>query len=347
MTVVVGIIAFFLILALLILVHEAGHFAFAKLMRVRVDEFGLGFPPRLKSWYWRGTRYSINAIPLGGFVKMLGENGAAAEPDSFGAKAPWRRLVILAAGPTMNLILAVVIFFSAFLWGSPRGLTVITGVAAGSPASIAGLLPNDTIRAVNGKRVTYLDQLLNVTQNRAGQPTTLRIQRGTSNFTVRIVPRLHPPPHQGAIGINLDRFTIIRYAPQSAFRMSFQEIGAAVQNLPQIFQSLSHPESGSVQGPIGIAQSTTQVVGSEPSLGPGSVLYFIAILSVSLGVINLLPIPALDGGRIVFVVLSFFRRRNLAPEVEGLIHLVGMAALLLLILFVSYQDIAHILGGSS
>ncbi len=347
MTIAIGIIAFFVVLALLIFVHELGHFTFAKLMGVRVDEFGLGFPPRLKSWYRGGTRYSINAIPLGGFVRMLGENGQGTTPDSFGSKPPWQRFVILVAGPGMNLSLAVIVFFLSFLWGSPQFLTTITGVERGSPAATAGLRPNDTILAVDGSKVAYVDNLISATYPLAGKPVTLTVRRGSGTFNVVVVPRTNPPPHQGAIGIELNKSVIVRYGPVSALTMSFGQIGQYLQSLPLLFQDLSQHNAQGISGPVGIAQTTTQVIGAEPQFGPGFVLGWVALLSASLGVLNLLPIPALDGGRIVFVLLSWVRRRNLDPEVEGLIHVVGMAALLMLILFVSYQDLTRLVGGSS
>ncbi|HEX6507014.1 MAG TPA: site-2 protease family protein, partial [Chloroflexota bacterium] len=177
MTLFVGILTFFVILAVLILVHELGHFTLAKIMGVRVEEFGLGFPPRLRSWSKSGTVYSLNAVPLGGFVKMLGENGEDNDPDSFGAKPPWQRLLILIFGPLMNLVLALAIFFFSFMGGSPRGLTIVTQVSSGSPAAISGIHVGDRIIAVNGKHVTYLDDIQNATSSRLGKRTTLELTR--------------------------------------------------------------------------------------------------------------------------------------------------------------------------
>lgn len=351
MTLIAGIFAFFVILAVLILVHEAGHFTFAKLMGVRVDEFGLGFPPRLRSWRRGGTVYSLNAVPLGGFVKMLGENGEDEQPDSFGSKPPWQRLVILASGPSMNLLLALTIFFVAFMAGSPRSLTDITVVSRGSPAAIAGLRPGDRIVAVNASFVRYGDQVQTITSNQAGQRVVLRVRRGPITRTILLVPRVHPPVlkgvRQGAMGITLGDSVTIRYGPVASLGMSFGAVGGMIASVPALLAAIGQHQGSTVSGPIGIARVTTNVVHDEPSLGPGSLLEFVALLSANLGVLNLLPIPALDGGRIVFVLLSWVRRRNLDPEIEGVIHLVGMGALLLLILFVSYHDIVSWVTGAS
>jgi regulator of sigma E protease len=349
LTVFFGILSFVVILAVLILVHELGHFSTAKLFGVRVDEFGLGFPPRLKTWRRGGTLYSLNAIPLGGFVRMLGENGDDVEPDSFGAKPQWQRLLILTAGPGMNLLLAIVIAFVAFTIGSPRGITVITQVSAGSPALAAGLRANDTILAVDGRHVRYLSDLQSIVQTDAakhpGQLVSIRVRRGSIVFTTMLVPRTHPPHNQGAMGITLGRTVNIAYSPGVALRRSIDQLGTIIATVPLLIGSLSQHNTANLSGPIGIAHETTQVVSAEPITGPGFLIQLMAVLSASLGVLNLLPFPALDGGRIVFVLISWIRRRNLDPEIEGVIHMVGMAALLVLIMVISYNDLIKWLSG--
>jgi regulator of sigma E protease len=348
LTVLLGVLAFLVILALLILVHEVGHFSVAKLFRVRVDEFGIGFPPRLKTWHRGQTLYSLNAIPLGGFVRMRGENGDDSAPDSFGAKPPWQRMAVLCAGPAMNLVLAVGVFVIAFLIGSPRNLAVVTRVQSGTPAAAAGLRAGDRILAVDGNQVLYADELQTQVQPRAGGPVVLTVQRGNQVFFDQVTPRLHHPANQGAIGIVLDRTGTFRYGPIQSLRLSFDTVGTYISSLPGILGSIGQHNGANVSGPIGIADQTTQVVQQEPHTGIGTILFFVAILSTSLGVLNLLPVPALDGGRILFVLISWIRRRNLDPEVEGMIHLAGMAALLFLILVVSYHDIVRwVSGGSS
>lgn len=348
MTPLLGILTFVVILTILILVHELGHFTMARVFGVRVEEFGLGFPPRIKGWRRGDMVYTINAIPLGGFVKMAGENGEDDAPDSFGAKPPWQRFIILAAGPTMNLTLAVLVFFFTFMAGSPRPITVVTKVVAASPASRAGLRSGDRILALDGRPVRYYDDLVTAIQHHLGQRVTLRIARGSRVFRVSVVPRKHPPAHQGAMGIVLGDVTVVHYGPGQALRMSFQQIGLMVSSVPSVVGGLlTGPGRSQVAGPIGIAHLTTNVVQSQPKQGWGSLFAFLALLSANLGVLNLLPIPALDGGRIFFVLLSWLRGRNLNPQVEGLIHMVGMAMLLMLILVVSYNDIAHWISGAA
>jgi regulator of sigma E protease len=351
LSLLLGIPAFFVILAALIFVHELGHFTVAKLAGVRVDEFGLGFPPRLKTWTHGDTVYSVNAIPLGGFVKMQGENGESWQPDSFGAQSPWKRLCILAAGPVMNLVLAVLVLFTVYATGTPQSIAIVTAVEAHSPAQSAGLRVGDRILALDGRPIHYLSDLQSASEREAGRNVRLKIRRHSHVSVVLLVPRAHPPVvkgvPQGRIGVEMSRTRTVSHSPGTSLSMSVGTVKDMIGTLPQIGQNIVQQGGNEVSGPIGIAHVTTQVVNQEPQNGPGSLFYFVALLSANLGILNLLPIPALDGGRIVFVLISWIRRRNLDPELEGIIHLVGMAALLMLILFVSYQDIVRWVTGSA
>ena len=347
MTAFLGILTFFVILSVLVVAHELGHFTFAKLFKVRVDEFGVGFPPRVKGWRRGETLYSINALPLGGFVKMMGENGEEDSPSSFGAKPAWQRFIILVAGPTMNLIVAILILSFAFMAGVQRESTVVTAVQKGTPAARAGLLPNDRIVAIGRSPVTYGDDLVSNVLNERGKVLRVQVQRGSRTLTFHVLARSHPPNGQGSFGIRLGATTTQHFSPAGAVGQSFDALGTMVASIPTIFQNLASPNSGQVEGPIGIAQVTTSTVQQAPRHGPSQVFLLMALLSLNLGVLNLLPFPALDGGRIVFVLLSAMRRRNLDPQLEGAIHAAGMAFLLMLIVLISYHDIVRWITGAS
>ncbi len=346
MTYFLGILTFFVVLATLVIAHEAGHFGFAKLFGVRVEEFGLGFPPRLKSWRRGGTLYSLNALPLGGFVKMYGENGESDARDSFGAKPPWQRLIILVAGPFMNLLLALLLFFATFAIAFPDGSTVITSVQPHSPALSAGLRPGDRIIAVDNQPVSYRSQLQEAIDGHLGDPVTLRVLRGKHTVTIRVVPRQNPGRGQGPVGILLTDQVMRRYGPVTAAQKSVQAMREFATATFQMLVSIPRQGTSQVSGPVGIADTTTRTVSATPKNGIAPLLLLIAVLSGSLGLLNLLPIPALDGGRVLFVLISWVRRRNIDPEVEGLVHLVGMSVLLLLIILISYQDVVRWVGGS-
>jgi regulator of sigma E protease len=351
-TVALGLIAFLIILTILVFVHELGHFSLAKLTGVRVDEFAIGFPPRLKSWTKNGTAYSINAIPLGGYVRMKGENGqraGEATDDSFAGKAPWKRLSVLLAGPISNILLAFVIFFAIYIHGLPRGANIVTRVLPGSPAALAGIQSGDRITSINGVKIDFSDQIANVEDSHAGEQVTLIVGRGNRRIARIVTIRAHPPAGQGAMGIVLRDTTNVAYTPSQALGQSVQDVQAMVGTIPLAFQSQFGGNTGGARlsGPIGIAHITTQVVQQAPEDRAILLLQLTALLSANLGILNLLPFPALDGGRIVLVLASWVRRRNISPDVEGLIHLAGLAVLLAFILVISYQDIVSWLGGSS
>ena len=343
----VTIVAFVIVLATLILVHEFGHFSMAKFFKVKVFEFGMGFPPRIASFKRNDTVYSLNALPLGGFVKMMGENGDdSGDPASFGSKPWWQRATILVAGPAMNIALALFLFFISAAWlGTPIGTNVVSSISKGSPAQAAGLVAGDRIVAIDGHPTTQLQTIHNVTDSHLGQRVSLTLVRNGKTRVVFVVPRRNPPAGQGAVGVAMTSYEQ-RYPVGVAIRKSFEGVGSMIMAVPNLISSIGAHGTSNVSGPIGIARLTGDSANAIPQFGIGQFLAFVALLSANLGVLNLLPIPALDGGRLVLVVVSGIRRKNLNPEVEGMIHLAGMAVLLMLIVLISYQDILHWASGS-
>lgn len=339
-------VAFVIVLGVLILVHESGHFSLAKLLHVRVFEFGLGFPPRIASIKRGDTLYSLNLLPLGGFVKMMGENGEdAGNPESFGAKPWWKRAIILVAGPAMNLLLALFLFFVTAAWlGYPVGTNVVGSTSPNSPAQKAGLHAGDRIIAVDGRRSPTLVSIHNLTDAHLGHRVALTILRNGEQQVIFVVPRRHPPANQGAVGVVM-ALREQRYPFGIAVAKSFQGVGTMIMAVPNLIASIERHGTQNISGPVGIARYTGQAASNIPQEGFGQFLAFVALLSANLGVLNLLPIPALDGGRLVLVVFAGVRRKNLNPEVEGVIHLVGMAILLMLIVLISYQDILRWASG--
>lgn len=382
------------VLGFLIFIHELGHFLTAKWFGIKVLEFGFGFPPRLVGFRRGETIYSINLIPLGGFVKMQGEEDPT-EPRSFARQSALRRAIVLSAGSFMNLLVPVVIFTVLFMVPQDTvvGTVTINGVAPGSPAERAGLRPGDAILSVNGEKVDNHVELIQRVMTRLGDPIELTVRRGVmvpglgqspeyaSVETVRLVPRLNPPElkvvevvndptreislaearrynaqlkvgdtmTQGAIGV------VIGTSNPRVVKESYPFWEAVPKAVGRIWEVLVVTKNGlmrwiaggpdpGVTGPIGIAQVTGEVARA----GISPIFEFMALISVSLGIVNVLPIPALDGGRLLFVVIEWARRgKRISPQREGLVHFVGFIILISLIVIMSYFDVMRILNGES
>ncbi len=321
-------------LAALIVVHELGHFIAARLCRVEVEEFGIGFPPRITRLFkFSGTEFTLNWIPLGGFVRPKGENDPAVE-GGLAAASPWVRLVVLFAGPAMNLLvgvaLGVMFFYSMGDWVTSKVL--IQQVADGSPAYDAGIQAGDQIMEVNGQVVDSTEKLKALIAANANKQITLVYLRGDERVSVLLVPRDPPPPNQGAIGVVLTH----PRAPISldlAFRRSVEGTAENIRGillLPfRLLSGQASPEESRIVGYKGMFDIYQEV---------RSPLWFFMVISISLGVINLFPIPALDGGRILLILPEIMFRRRIPPRYENAIHLVGFTLLILLLIYVNLQD---------
>jgi regulator of sigma E protease len=348
---IITVIAFFGILAGLILAHELGHFVTAKASRVRVDEFGLGFPPRLLSIKRGETRYSLNAIPLGGFVKMAGEEDPKV-PGSLASKSIGTRLLILSAGSLMNALLPLLLFSIAFMvpHDTLAGQVVVEEVATSSPAASAGIESGDVILSINEKPVRNINDLQRNIYLNLGKEITLLIKHSDSTTEdIGVIPRWTPPEGEGAIGVavRLLNPTVIsqHYPFWKAIPMGVSEcIEAFVIFKNGILSMIIGTTPVAVAGPVGIAQITAEVA----KAGISPLLEFAAFLSINLALINIFPLPALDGGRIVFVLLEWVRRgKRISPKTENVVHLVGFILLMTAILIITYQDIIRIISGES
>jgi len=327
---------FILGLAALIFIHELGHFAAARLLNVGVEEFGIGFPPRaVKLFEYKGTIYSLNWIPLGGFVRLKGENDPDV-PGGFASASPWVRLGILFAGPAMNLMVGIVLVVSLFyMRGEPTEQTVfITEISSGSPAETAGLLPGDYFVTVNGDTVDYIPTLQDLIQSNLGEPVDLLMNRSGENLIFTIIPRADPPEGEGEMGVVLSS----DLQPIGLFTAVSRGVGAtydyvyAVFSIPvRIFKGEASAEEGRLVGYKGMYDIYQRV----------QAMWFFAMISISLGIMNLLPIPALDGGRILLTLPEIIIRRRIPAQYETAIHMIGFAALLLLLIYINIQDFVN------
>lgn len=341
-------IAFILLLGVMIFVHELGHFFTAKKAGIKVEEFGFGYPPRVFAVRRGETEYSLNLIPLGGFVKLLGEEDPS-EPRSF-ARAPKRwRVLVLIAGSAMNILLAILLFAGSYLTGSPVpdfSKIRIDGVAPNSPAAQAGFQPNDLVVSVNGRPVenpTTLQEETRATAQ-ADQTMSVVLNRSGQNVTVEAKPRSNPPPGEGALGIRLGYPTKESVGPVEALWLGTREtFGVITATFVVPFLALRGDVPAEVArptGPWGIAGIVGQA--TEASVQSGWVFPLFRIgglLGAALGIANLLPIPGLDGGRLVFILIEAIRGRRVSPEREGLVHLVGLGVLISLVVLITYYDI--------
>lgn len=364
---IVTIVVFFLILSVLVIAHEAGHFLAAKYFGVQVDEFGIGFPPRAAKLFQSkdGVKWTLNWLPLGGFVKLKGEDGSTQnEPDSFSHKTPWRRIVILSAGVIMNFILAFVLLAIGFSVGWPQDLTdnvvpekyikeqsiMIVYVAPDTPAAQAKLHSGDIIVSINGQPYQDLDKLRQTIGQSADQELEFKIERAKQVYTYKLMPRkfassesadtILPPV---GIGVALAKFGVVRYPVTTAIGLGFKntfiysgKILAAFYNL---FKDLivEHKVSPNLGGPVMIAALS----GQAARLGIIYILQFIALLSLNLAIINFLPLPALDGGRILFVIIEKFKGRAVSMTVENWIHVIGFWLLIALSVLITVRDLSR------
>ncbi len=347
LTILAGLIT----LSVLVIVHELGHFVFAKIFNVRVEEFGIGMPPRIWGKKFGETIYSINWIPFGGFNKMTGEEDPS-DPRSLAAQGYIPRLLIMFGGILFNLILPVILLSVAFMvpHDVARGTIEVLEVNENSPAEIAGIAPGDIILSVNGQPLDHSGYLSRAIQINLGSEIDIEILRADGTVVVvSATPRWRPPEGEGALGI-LTTTTDITVTRESLPFWEAVPSGIVYlwDTLILYVKSLIGLVIGTVDfqaaGPVGIVQVAAETAG----YGVSPLLELAAVISIAIGITQLIPFPALDGGRILFVIIQWLRGgRRVSPKIEALIHSLGFIVLLAIMLLITWQDIARWIGGSS
>jgi regulator of sigma E protease len=331
-----------LAVGLLIALHEAGHFALARGTGMKVLKYSIGFFFPLLSWQSRtsGTVYQLGALPLGGFVQIKGmnpfEDGAYEDPESYQNKSPWRRILVIVAGPLSNLFVAWLVFFFLYLIGQPERINepLIGKVVPGDPAAEAGMQEGDRVIAVNGERLTTWTDLASRINAHPGDEVTLEVQRGTAHFAIEITPK-----NKGGVGlIGIGQATekvilnpgaaVIAAGAKCAtlVRGTLAAIGALVSGANQNMQAV---------GPVGIIRMAASTLES----GVSEFLALVAYLSVMFFLFNLLPVPALDGGRLLFLALEVVSRRRINPKFDAVINTIGLILLLGLFLIITIKEL--------
>lgn len=371
----ITIIIFLVVLSLLVFVHEFGHFFSARRLGVKAEEFGFGFPPRIFGIYrdknkkWKkvwgkkqvtdnsDTIYSINAIPLGGFVRIKGQDGDSHdETDSFSAKRPWKRAIILSAGVIMNIALASVLISLGLIIGFPQAIDKdnlpksvkiydekiqIVQVLPDSPAMEAGLQSSDSILKIDGQDIKEEADIINLISNNRNESIDLVVDRAGEMKEFEIIPRINEETGQKIIGVAFSQTGIIKYpwyqAIWEGIKMTGYLIWAILYAFYEILKNLivGQPAGVEVAGPIGIADLTGQMA----RMGFIYLIQFTALLSINLAIINILPFPALDGGRLLFLLIEKIKGKPVKQEVEAVFHNLGFILLMALVVWVTFKDI--------
>lgn len=334
-----------LIFSILVIVHESGHFFTAKLFGIKVEQFSVGFGPKLLGAQRGETLYAVRGIPLGGFVKLAGMDGTMdAGPRSFNAHPLWQRFIVIVAGSAFNLVLPMVIFFGVYSTVGRPDVKIpiqIQAVDANTPAYSGGLRAGDTIQSVNGQPINTFDDLRRSLNASKGAPVTVVVNRQGQMLTFAIAPKLDPNTNTYILGFHPEG-TYVKPPPLNAAWYSIQDTGSAVAGIVgDIYQLATNKSLGGLlgpnglEGPVGIVKTTAKAA----QAGVLAVVTVVAFLSLSLGLANILPFPALDGGRAAFLVIELIRGRPVDPAREQVVHYVGLALLFGLIGLVTYNDV--------
>jgi len=347
LTIVVGVI----VLSVLIIVHELGHFFAAKATGVPVEEFGVGFPPRAYGRKWRSTLYSINWIPFGGFNKISGEVDPTV-PKGLASRGYGVRLLVLGGGIVMNLLLPFVLLSVAYMVPHDivSGQVTVEEVAPDSPAEMAGIQAGDTIISVEGHEIKNGGDISRYIQLNLGTEINLTVEHADATTeTVELTPRWRPPEGEGAVGIGYTTENAVTvsesYPPWEAVPIGARScIESLVLYKNGIFGMIMGTIPFKPAGPVGIVQ----VAGEVAHSGISPVLELTAFISIAIAITQLIPFPALDGGRIIFVLLEWIRRgKRVSPKTEGIVHSIGFMILLALLVLITYQDIFRWISGGS
>ncbi len=338
----------------LVFFHELGHFMVARACGVYIKDFSIGMGPVIYQFKGAETTYSLRALPIGGAVQMLGEDGVDKEldeadaaqeqsledadnPRSFTNKPAWQRLAIIAAGPLMNFALAIVLFFLIFLFqGFPTNQNYVGSVMEQTPAMEAGLLAGDKIVAIDERRIDDWFDIVEAISQAEGKPVVLQVERADQTLNIELTARYHEEAKRYMIGISQKMETSLGQSVYQAFDKTWASTKMIIEVIPKLISG--EVSRDNLTGPIGIAQ----ISGQAARQGPLVFMSLMAIISVNLGIMNLLPIPALDGGRILLIILELIFRRKLPAFIEEKIHLVGFALLMLLMVYVVYNDIVRL-----
>jgi regulator of sigma E protease len=360
--IVFTVLTFLLVIGVLVFVHEMGHYLAARYFGIKAETFAIGFGREIAGWTdARGTRWKIGALPFGGYVKFVGDLNAASEPDpdavllppeefaqTFQAKPLWQRALVILAGPVTNFLFAIAIFAVFFMtYGHAFTPAVVNQVLPGSPAAVAGLLHGDKIIAIDGQKVERFEDVVRVVTINPGTPITAKVERDGATRTVEITPKVVAETDnfgnhytRGMLGISSGGRVVERRSPVAAVYFAVQETWLMTRTMADtLVQVITGRRAvGELGGPLKIAQFS----GQQAAMGLPNLIQFMALISINLGFINLLPVPVLDGGHLFLYAVEAVRRRPLEAKVQDFAFLSGFVALVSLMLFLTWNDLASI-----
>jgi len=323
-----------IVLGAIIFFHEFGHFIVAKLSGIKVNEFSMGFGPQILKIKGKETDYFIRLLPLGGYVKMEGEDAATSDPRAFNNKPPLTRLAVILAGPLMNFLIAAILL-SAISFSSGIATTQVT-VIPGEPAAEAGIRDGDVIYAVDGIKVNSWEDVVDRISNRPKEQVEITVSRNNTLITYNVTAKEDPDTKRGIIGI---KTVVVKHSLSRSLQFGIQKtFWITKMILVGLAQMLTGKAAVDVVGPVGIFQ----IVEEAAKNGIFQVMYIAALISINLGLFNIFPIPALDGGRCVFIILEILRGKPIDLEKEGFIHFIGFVILMIFMIIVLFKDISKL-----
>ncbi len=327
------IISFIFVFGIIVFAHELGHFATARLNQVKIHEFSIGMGPIILKKQGPETLYALRALPIGGFVKMEGEDEASEDPRSFSNKKPVQRLVILAAGAIMNFVLAYLLLV-VILFGMGSTSNRIEAIQPDMPAEEAGMLPGDRIVEIEGVSIETWEAVIEAINNSNGETIRVIVERSTDEVELNIKP-VQAADGSYKIGIQ----TMLEKNVNQSISRAWDQFVMFFTDIFKFFTQLGSKEvQGEIVGPVGIVS----IIGQASEQGFWNLLFIAAYISINLGIVNLLPFPALDGGRIVFVLIEMILGRPISREKEGYVHFVGIVILMGLMVFLVFRDISNL-----
>ncbi len=345
-------VIFLVALSIVVVFHEFGHYFAAIKTGVRVEEFGLGLPPKIFGKKIGKTLFSLNLLPIGGFCRLYGEEGRKIGKMAFCNKKPWQKMVIVTGGVVMNLVLALIIFTVVYAFmGVPQEIdkVKVLEVVSGSPADEAGVVKDDLVIGVGQVRVTKPQELIEEVDKYSGEEVELAVERDGLVKVLMVRVREEPPDGEGKMGVAISNIEMVKVPWWQFYRgigAGFREAyfwGRIIFN--GVYEMIVGLVTGNVPegvaGPIGMYQATTSIKREQGFL---AMIHFFGIISVNLAILNFVPFPALDGGRMIFIAWEMISRKRVSAKLESKINMAGMAILLVLLLLVTVGDVSRILN---